>query len=95
MENVFLWWNIHVDGIRKKSSNYEAYPPELVGQTRRIVLGKQSGLSSILYKLEELGYEQLDPTICFKILQEVKKECSRLCKSVSDEELKRIIEGCL
>ena len=95
-DNIFMVESgIHVDGIRKSASNYETYPPELVGQKRKIVLGKQSGLSSIQFKLEELGYEEVDVRVCYKILQEVKKECSRLCKSISDEELKRIIEGCL
>ncbi len=86
---------IHVDGIRKKPSNYETYPPELVGQTRKIVLGKQSGLSSIRYKLEEIGYQELEAEVCYRILKAVKKECSLKCKSLSDEELIRIIEGCL
>jgi isopropylmalate/homocitrate/citramalate synthase len=36
-------------------SLYEAFDPASVGATRRIVLGKHSGRSSIKHKLRELG----------------------------------------
>ncbi|WP_310603353.1 homocitrate synthase/isopropylmalate synthase family protein [Anaerosporobacter sp.] len=93
-----IFWvesGIHVDGILKKSSNYETFPPELVGQERKIVIGKHSGLSSIKIKLIEFGYNDFDKEICLVILKNVKLESSRLCRNINDEELKAIIEGCL
>jgi homocitrate synthase NifV len=35
--------SIHVDGILKLPKCYEPFPPEIIGQTRQIVRGKQSG----------------------------------------------------
>lgn len=46
---------IHVDGIMKSPENYEFYPPEEVGRTREIVLGKHSGASAVVMKLKEMG----------------------------------------
>jgi homocitrate synthase NifV len=33
---------IHVDGVLKLPKCYESFPPEIIGQTRKIVLGKES-----------------------------------------------------
>lgn len=46
---------IHVDGIIKFPSNYEFYPPEDIGRTREIVIGKHSGIASLSSKLNEMG----------------------------------------
>lgn len=46
---------IHVDGIQKDPRSYEAYPPELVGAKREVVLGAQSGRGAVAQKLQELG----------------------------------------
>ena len=93
-----IFWvesGIHVDGILKKSSNYETFPPELVGQVRKILIGKHSGLCSIKMKLEELGYAELEKDRCMLILQSVKYESYKLGRSIKDDELISIIEGCL
>lgn len=93
-----IFWvesGIHVDGILKKSSNYEIFPPELVGQVRRILIGKHSGLCSINIKLEEFGYSEFEKDKCLLILQKVKLESNKLGRSISDGELQSIIEGCL
>ncbi len=44
---------IHVDGLLKDLSTYEAFPPEVVGRKRQIILGKFSGSSSIIHALKE------------------------------------------
>jgi homocitrate synthase NifV len=48
---------IHVDGILKAPECYEPFPPEIVGQNRKIVLGKQSGKASIRAKISELNIQ--------------------------------------
>jgi isopropylmalate/citramalate/homocitrate synthase-like protein len=48
---------IHVHGILKKASTYEAFPPETVGARRRLVLGKHVGAHGVAAKLKELGIE--------------------------------------
>ena len=67
----------------------------MVGQQRKIVIGRQSGLSSIKFKLEEYGYDILDNAVCTTILSKVKQESIRMCRNINDDELKIIIEGCL
>jgi homocitrate synthase NifV len=48
---------IHVDGILKKSSNYEAFPPQLIGKQHQIVIGKHSGSSALRNKYRMMGVE--------------------------------------
>lgn len=44
---------IHVDGLIKNPKNYEFFPPEEIGREREIVLGKHSGRSAVIQKLQE------------------------------------------
>lgn len=48
---------IHVDGVRKNPKLYEPYSPELIGATRKLVIGKHSGKKAILRRLYELSNE--------------------------------------
>jgi D-citramalate synthase len=47
---------IHAHGVLRNARTYEPVPPEMVGRTRRIVLGKHSGSASVEASLNELGY---------------------------------------
>jgi len=47
---------IHTHGVLRNARTYEPVPPEMVGRTRRIVLGKHSGSASVEASLNELGY---------------------------------------
>lgn len=51
---------IHVHGIATLPITYEVFPPELVGQKRRIVVGKRSGKHGIRLKLEEMLGQKVD-----------------------------------
>src|SRR3546814_5790215 len=44
-----------VAGVLKEPFTAEPYRPEIVGQTREILLGKKSGLVSVEHKLRTLG----------------------------------------
>ena len=44
---------IHLHGIKVLPLTYELFPPELVGQKRRIIIGKRSGKHGIQMKIEE------------------------------------------
>ena len=44
---------IHVHGILNNSATYEPISPEMVGHSRRIVLGKHTGVNSLKSKLKE------------------------------------------
>ncbi|HSA06302.1 MAG TPA: citramalate synthase [Candidatus Gastranaerophilales bacterium] len=46
---------IHASGVMKQSSTYEHINPELVGNTRKILISDQSGLASIKEKISKLN----------------------------------------
>ncbi|MCX6651050.1 MAG: 2-isopropylmalate synthase [Methanomassiliicoccales archaeon] len=46
---------IHVHGVLKDPSTYEAFSPELVGMQRNIVMGKHTGAHSVKEKLSQYG----------------------------------------
>ena len=45
---------IHTHGVLRNSFTYEPYPPKLVGNVRKLTIGKQSGTAVIKYKAEKL-----------------------------------------
>ncbi|MFA6049309.1 MAG: hypothetical protein WC792_05200 [Candidatus Micrarchaeia archaeon] len=89
--NVFAHESgIHVHGILKDPLTYEAFPPELVGGTRRFVVGKHSGKSLVKHKLGELLGERAasDDALVDKVFVEVKRFYEGDRKSaMADEEL--------
>jgi len=46
---------IHTHGVLSDSSTYEPYPPELVGNERRLTIGKQSGKAIVKFKIKEVA----------------------------------------
>jgi D-citramalate synthase len=84
---------IHVHGLMADSSTYEPITPEMVGHSRRIVLGKHAGRASVMLALRELGLEpneaQLD-----EIVMRV-KELGDRGKRVTDADLQSIAETVL
>ncbi|MGP3924254.1 LeuA family protein [Streptomyces sp. 8N616] len=70
---------LHVSSVMKDSTAYEPLPPELVGHTRRIVMGKHSGKSIISHVLDAHGLSY-DDAVLGAVLRDV-KEVSVLTKS--------------
>ncbi|MBF2075119.1 MAG: citramalate synthase [Synechococcales cyanobacterium C42_A2020_086] len=64
---------IHVSAVERNPLTYEHIPPELVGNSRRIVISDQAGLSNVLAKARSFGInlDKQDPT-CRQILQHLK-----------------------
>jgi homocitrate synthase NifV len=77
---------VHVDGILKNPSNYEAYEPKSVGLDTKIVIGKHSGHSSVEKKLRDYGIAEVDSNIIEAILNRVKLESLEKRGSLTDEE---------
>jgi len=80
---------VHVDGILKQPKCYEPFAPEIVGQKRKIVLGKQSGTASIQAKLSQFNIECAQERIPF-ILEQVKAKAVEKNRSVTDREFVKI-----
>lgn len=68
----------------------EPYPPELVGGTREIVIGKKSGRHSIQWKLKELGISVTEQQIV-AILEKVKEKSIQKKGPIYDEEFRMIV----
>ena len=73
---------------------YEPYPPELVGQRRRLVIGKLSGRHAIKAKLEELGIFVSEEELT-KITEAVKAASEERKSALSDEQFLKLIEDVL
>jgi len=84
---------IHVAAVLEEPRTYELFPPELVGNKRRIVVGKHTGKKALQYVIAELGYKPTRDELC-EILEGVKRICE-VKKSVSEEELEGVIRGVL
>ncbi len=52
----------HVNAVQKLVSSYEHINPELVGNTRRILVSDLSGRSNIVMKAQELGFKVANDT---------------------------------
>ncbi|MGZ4935408.1 MAG: homocitrate synthase family protein [Halobacteriota archaeon] len=82
---------IHVAAVLEKPETYELFAPELVGNKRRIVIGKHTGRKALRYVIAQLGYRPTRDELC-QILDDVKRVCETK-KSVSEQELEDIIRG--
>jgi 2-isopropylmalate synthase len=76
---------IHVHGVMRDPSTYEAFSPELVGMQRTIVIGKHSGAHSIIQKLSQYGLELTEEQVG-EVVEKVKK-LAESGKGVDDAEL--------
>jgi 2-isopropylmalate synthase len=48
---------VHVSAVMKSARTYEHIEPELVGNSRRVLVSDLSGKSNVLYKAEQLGIQ--------------------------------------
>jgi isopropylmalate/homocitrate/citramalate synthase len=73
-----------VAGVLEEPFTAEAYTPQLVGQKRRIVLGKKSGARSVDFKLSESGMAA-DAAARDELLRLIKQEAIVSKAAVSDD----------
>jgi len=93
-ENAFAHEaGIHVHGVLQKAETYEPITPEMVGHTRRIVLGKHTGANAIKAKLDEYGIE-LNEEQFAKVFDQIKRLGDK-GKCVTDADLKAMSETVL
>ncbi len=83
---------IHTHGVLNDPFTYEPYPPELVGNIRRLTIGKQSGKGVIKHKITEAtGILPDDQTVAMVVehIKEIYANGRRA--SLKDEEFKKIL----
>ena len=71
---------IHAHGVLAHALTYEPIDPEIVGQKRKIILGKHTGTHAILSKLKELHY-----IVGENITEEQFNEISKRIKDAGDK----------
>jgi len=76
-----------VAGVLKMPFIGEAYKPEIVGQKRKILIGKKSGTQSINAKLKKLNINIDSREILKKILDDVKMNAILKKRALTDNEL--------
>jgi citrate (Re)-synthase len=83
---------IHTHGVINDPWTYEPYPPELVGNTRRLTIGKQSGKGIIKHKITELSGNAPDDQTVAVVLEKVKDIYANGRRaSLKEEEFKKIL----
>jgi len=83
---------IHTHGVLNDPWTYEPYPPELVGNERRLTIGKQSGKGIIKHKIGELAGAEPDDQTVANVLERVKDIYANGRRaSLKEEEFKKIL----
>lgn len=82
---------IHVDAVIEEPLTYEPFLPEMIGHSRRIVLGKHSGCRAVKAKLEGCGIEVTQDELC-KIVEQVKRSREK-GKYINDDLFNQIVRS--
>ncbi|MEM2929188.1 MAG: 2-isopropylmalate synthase [Nitrososphaerota archaeon] len=93
-ENAFAHESgIHTHGVIKNPLTYEPIPPEFVGASRRIIVGKHAGSHGLKESLKNIGFDVSDEQLS-EILKRV-KDLGDKGKKVTDADLQVITETVL
>jgi isopropylmalate/homocitrate/citramalate synthase len=83
---------IHTHGVLNDPWTYEPYPPELVGNTRRLTIGKQSGKGIIKHRITEITGKSPDDQTLMVVVAKVREVYEKGRKaSLKDEEFKKML----
>ncbi|PTV98917.1 homocitrate synthase NifV [Halanaerobium saccharolyticum] len=80
---------IHVAGILKNPTTYEAFSPAEVGLKREIIIGKHSGKKAVIAKYREFGLYLSLKEAELK-LKKIKRKSTELKRALTENELKDI-----
>lgn len=85
--NLFLYESeIRATNVMKDSSTFELFGPEDVGLERKIILGKYSGVNTVLSKLDLLGYKAT-PKEAEEIADIIRAKSIAMKRSLYDSEI--------
>ena len=83
---------IHTSGVLNDPWTYEPYPPELVGNKRRLTIGKQSGKVIIKHMITELSGNSPDDQTVAAVVEKVKDMyVNGRRASLKEEEFRKIL----
>ncbi|MFQ6094908.1 MAG: homoaconitate hydratase [Candidatus Bathyarchaeia archaeon] len=83
---------IHTHGVLSNPLTYEPYEPELVGNQRRLTIGKHSGKAIISHKIREITGKKPSKEQLMMVMQRVKTIYENGRKaSLKEDEFKRIL----
>ena len=83
---------IHTHGVLSDPWTYEPYPPELVGNIRRLTIGKQSGKGIIKHKIREITGETPNEQTVTTAVEKIKEiYAGGRRASLKEEEFKQIL----
>jgi isopropylmalate/homocitrate/citramalate synthase len=83
---------IHTHGVLNDPWTYEPYPPELVGNTRRLTIGKQSGKGIIKHKITEITGKAPNNQTLMTAVKKVKEIYANGRRaSLKEEEFKKLL----
>ena len=86
-DNLFLYESeIRATNVMKDSSTFELFGPEDVGLERKIILGKYSGVNTVLSKLDLLGYKAT-PKEAQEIADIIRAKSIAMKRSLYDSEI--------
>lgn len=85
---------VHTHAAAINPMHYESLSPELVGKTRHFALDHMSGLASLQYGLNLIGFSDNDGALLKDVLETI-KEVGQSGRVIDLEELKDIVELCL
>jgi len=87
---------IHAHGVLSDPLTYEPYPPQLVGNRRRLTIGKQSGKALVKYKIREVTGKTPSDEKIMATVEKVRSiyEDGRKA-SLKEEEFKKILQEVL
>ncbi len=83
---------IHTHGVLSNPWTYEPYPPELVGNARRLTIGKQSGKGIIKHKITEItGKTPTDHALMTAVKRVKEIYANGRRASLKEEEFKKLL----
>jgi len=84
---------IHTHGVINNPATYEPFPPELVGNTRRLTIGKQSGKTVIDYKIKIILGKTVNDRQLDSVVQGVRVIYENGRKgSLKEEEFRKVLQ---
>lgn len=83
---------IHVDGLLKHCETYQTFDPKEVGRTHHFILGKHSGITSIIYFLKQEGIH-IDKQQGQELIDYVRQITSETKKIIEVADLKELVLG--